>query len=166
MLAKAMGCDKTIGCDVNEERMQLAKDLGLADYVFNSADPEACEKAIMDVTNGYGCERAVDCSANNSARAMAIRCTREWGKMVMVGEGGDVTFNPSPDIMHGQKTIYGSWVTSLWRMEELVEHLVRWGVHPDRLITHRFALKDVDKAYALMASGKCGKVAIVYPENE
>ena len=113
---------------------------------------------------GYGCERTIDCSANNSARAMAIRCTREWGKMAMVGEGNDVTFNPSPDIMHGQKTIYGSWVTSLWRMEELVEHLVRWGIHPDKLITHRFELKDVDKAYALMASGKCGKVAVIYPD--
>lgn len=164
MLAKAMGCDKTIGCDVNEERMRLAKDLGLADYVFNSADAAACEKQIMDVTGGFGCERAVDCSANNSARAMAIRCTREWGKMAMVGEGSDVTFRPSEDVMHGQKTIYGSWVTSLWRMEELVEHLVRWGVHPDRLITHRFELKDVDKAYALMASGHCGKVAVVYPD--
>ena len=147
MLAKAMGCDMTIGTDVNEERMQLARDLGLADYVFNSADPEACQAKIMEVTQGYGCERAIDCSANNSARAMAIRCTREWGKMAMVGEGNDVTFNPSPDIMHGQKSIYGSWVTSLWRMEELVEHLVRWGIHPDKLITHRFELKDVAEAY-------------------
>ncbi len=86
--------------------------------------------------------------------------------MVMVGEGNDVTFNPSPDIMHGQKTIYGSRVTSLWRMEELVEHLVRWGIHPDRLITHRFTLDEVDKAYALMASGKCGKVAVVFPDGE
>lgn len=25
------------------------------------------------------------------------------------------------DLMHDQKTIYGSWVTSTWRMEELVE---------------------------------------------
>ena len=48
--------------------------------------------------------------------------------MAMVGEGNDVTFNPSPDIIHGQKSIYGSWVTSLWRMEELVEHLVRWDI--------------------------------------
>ena len=95
---------------------------------------------------------------------MAIRMTREWGKMAMVGEGNDVTFNPSPDIMHGQKSIYGSWVTSLWRMEELVEHLVRWGIHPDKLITHRFELKDVEEAYALMASGRYGKVAIVYPD--
>ena len=76
MLAKAMGCDTTIGCDVNEDRMKLAKDLGLADYVFNSANVEECEKKIMEVTQGYGCERAIDCSANNSARAMAIRCTR------------------------------------------------------------------------------------------
>ena len=49
-------------------------------------------------------------------------------------------------------------------MEELVEHLVRWGIHPDKLITHRFALKDVDKAYALMASGNCGKVCITYDD--
>ena len=164
MLAKAMGCDTTIGCDVNEERMALAKELGLADHVFNSMDPEACQKQIMAVTGGYGCERAIDCSANNAARAMAIRCTREWGKMVMVGEGNDVTFNPSPDIMHGQKTIYGSWVTSLWRMEELVEHLVRWGIHPDKLITHRFPLEKAAEAYALMASGRCGKVAITYDD--
>ena len=166
MLARAMGCDTTIGCDVSEDRMKLAKELGLADYVFNSADPEECQRKIMEVTGGYGCERAVDCSANNSARAMAIRCTREWGRMVMVGEGNDVTFNPSPDMMHGQKTIYGSWVTSLWRMEELVEHLVRWGIHPDRLITHRFPLEKAGEAYALMASGRCGKVAVTYDDDE
>ena len=51
-------------------------------------------------------------------------------------------------------------------MEELVERLVRWNIHPDTLITHRFELKDVDKAYSLMASGRCGKVAIVYPDDE
>lgn len=165
MLAKAMGCDMTIGCDVNEDRMQLAKDLGLADYVFNSMDPESCEAKIREVTGGYGCERTIDCSANSQARALAIRCTREWGKNAMVGEGNDVTFSPSPDLMHGQKCICGSWVTSLWRMEDLVEHLVRWGIHPDKLITHRFELKDVAKAYELMASGQCGKVAVVFPED-
>ena len=47
-------------------------------------------------------------------------------------------FNPSPDIIHDQKTIYGSWVTSTWLMEELVERLVRWNLHPADLMTHRF----------------------------
>lgn len=78
----------------------------------------------------------------------------------MVGEGGTVSFNPSPDIIHDQKTIYGSWVTSTWLMEELVERLVRWRLHPEQIITHRFKLEDAGEAYALMASGHCGKVAV------
>jgi threonine dehydrogenase-like Zn-dependent dehydrogenase len=84
-------------------------------------------------------ERAVDCSApTTQARATAIRATRKWGKIVFLGEGGTVEFNPSPDIIHDQKTIYGSWVTSTWLMEELVERLVRWNLHPADIITHRF----------------------------
>jgi threonine dehydrogenase-like Zn-dependent dehydrogenase len=85
--------------------------------------------------------------------------------MVMVGEGGAVTFNPSPDIIHEQKTIYGSWVTSTWLMEELVERLVRWNLHPADIITHRFSLKRAGEAYALMASGRCGKVAVCADEE-
>lgn len=161
MLSKAMGANLLVGVEMNDYRISLAKELGLVDHVFK---PDEAYDQVMALTGGKGVERAIDASANDSARRLAIRCTREWGKMAMVGEGSDVTFRPSEDIMHGQKTIYGSWVTSLWRMEELVEHLVRWGVHPDRLITHRFELKDVDKAYALMASGHCGKVAVVYPD--
>jgi threonine dehydrogenase-like Zn-dependent dehydrogenase len=68
-------------------------------------------------------------------------------------------------MIHDQKTLYGSWVTSTWRMQELVERLVRWKLHPSELITHRFALDKVDEAYALMASGKCGKVAICFDEE-
>ncbi|MFR8034335.1 MAG: hypothetical protein ACLU6W_10025 [Lachnospiraceae bacterium] len=40
-----------------------------------------------------------------------------------------------------RRIIYGSWVTSLWRMEELVERLVRWNIHPEDLITHEFPIE-------------------------
>ena len=83
----------------------------------------------------------------------------------MLGEGGTCAFEPSPDIIHDQKTIYGSWVTNIWRMEELVERILRWGIRPDTLITHRFGLEDVSEAYALMATGKCGKVAVAFDEE-
>jgi threonine dehydrogenase-like Zn-dependent dehydrogenase len=83
----------------------------------------------------------------------------------MVGEGGTVEFNPSPDIIHDQVTIYGSWVTSIWLMEELVERIARWGIHPEELVTHRFTLDKAPEAYELMAGGKCGKVAIVFDEE-
>lgn len=161
MLAKAMGANMLIGVETNDYRIQLAKKLGLADYVFR---PDTALEEILKLTGGHGVERAIDASANDSARRLAIQATRDWGKIAFVGEGGTCSFEPSPDIIHGQKTIYGSWVTSLWKMEDLVERLVRWNIHPEDLITHRFPLEQAGEAYALMAGGDCGKVAVVFPD--
>ena len=162
-LCRKLGAEKIIGIDVVPERLELARELGLCDHVLTAGAANVSQ--VRDLTGGYGVERAIDCSANASARAAAIRATRKWGKIVFLGEGGTVEFNPSPDIIHDQKTIYGSWVTSTWLMEELVERLVRWNLHPADLVTHRFPLDRVGDAYALMASGKCGKVAVCFDEE-
>jgi threonine dehydrogenase-like Zn-dependent dehydrogenase len=163
MLARAMGAQKLIGVEVNEERIVLAKKLRLVDAAFVPG-PDTVEK-IKALTGGNGVVKAVDASANDEARALAIRATRQWGKIALVGEGSTVNFNPSPDLIHPQKTIIGSWVTSIWRMEDLVERLVRWNIHPEILVTHRFPLEKAGDAYSLMASGKCGKVAVCFDEE-
>jgi threonine dehydrogenase-like Zn-dependent dehydrogenase len=162
MLSKAMGANRVIGVDVVPDRLQLAKEKGLCDDVL-VAGPDNVQQ-VLALTGGHGVERAVDCSGNHQARRVAIQATRKWGRIVFIGEGGTCDFQPSPDLIHDQKTIYGSWVTNIWRMEELLERLVRWRLHPEDLITHRFALADVDKAYALMAEGRCGKVAVCFDE--
>ena len=164
MLAKAMGAQSVIGAEYSDERIEIAKGLGLFDHVIKS-DDTALEN-VLAVTGGRGVEKAVDCSANDKGRQLEIRATRSYGKIAFVGEGNTCTFDPSPDIIHGQKTIYGRWVTSLWKMEELVEKIVRWGIPPDKLRTHRFPLEKAGEAYALMASGKCGKVAVVFDEKK
>ena len=163
MLCKAMGAEKLIGVEMNDYRIEMAKRMELVDYVFKPSDTTVDE--IMAITGGHGVERAIDCSASDAGRQTAIRATRDWGKVALVGEGNSLTLNPSPDMMHSQKTVYGSWVTSTWKMMDLVEHLVRWGIHPGDLVTHEFPVEKAGEAFALMASGKCGKVAIVYPED-
>ena len=163
MLARAMGAIKVYGVDTVQERIDIAISKGLVDDAFVS-DDKALDK-IKALTRGNGVERAIDCSGNTYGRQLAIRAARKWGKIVFIGEGGTVEFNPSPDIIHEQKTIYGSWVTNIWRMEELVERLVRWNIHPEDLVTHRFTLDSASEAYKLMADGKCGKVAIVFDEE-
>ena len=162
-LCRKLGAARIIGIDVIGERMRLARDLGLCDEVLAAGADNVAD--VKRLTGGHGVERAVDCSANDAARTTAIRATRKWGRVVFLGEGGRVEFNPSPDIIHDQKTVFGSWVTSTWLMEELVERLVRWNLHPADLVTHRFALEQVGDAYALMASGKCGKVAVCFDEE-
>jgi threonine dehydrogenase-like Zn-dependent dehydrogenase len=136
-LCRKLGAHTVIGIDVIPERLQLAKDLGLCDEVLMS-----------------GAERAMDCPDNDIARAAAIRATRQWGRMVMPGEGGRVEFCPAPDVIHDRKPISGSWVTSAWLMEEQAG-----------LGTHRLAPDNVGQACSLMASGKCGEVAVCLDEE-
>ena len=162
-LCRKLGAQKIIGIDIVDTRLQLTLDLGVCGEVLRSGPENVAE--VRRLTGGQGVERAVDCSANDAACATAIRATRKWGSIVMLGEGGRVEFNPSPDIIHDQKTIYGSWVTSTWLMEEVVERLVRWNLHPEALVTHRFALDRVADAYKLMAIGECGKVAVCFDEE-
>jgi threonine dehydrogenase-like Zn-dependent dehydrogenase len=163
MLAKALGAQMIIGTDIVPERLELARELKLCDEVLVSGPDNVAQ--VRALTDGNGVEKAIDCSANDKARLTCIQATRKWGKICFLGEGGTVSFQPSPDIIHDQKTIYGSWVTNIWRMEELVERIVRWNIHPEILITHRFTLDKAAEAYSLMASGKCGKVAIVFDEE-
>lgn len=163
MLCRALGARKIMGTEMLDERIAIARDMGLFDEVMK-AGPDNVEQ-IRTLTSGMGVERAVDCSANSHARLACIQATRKWGRIVLLGEGGTCEFQPSPDIIHDQKTIYGSWVTNIWRMEELVERLVRWQIHPEDLITHRFSLDQTSEAYTLMASGKCGKVAVCFDEE-
>ena len=160
MIAKAMGAEKLYGMDISVYRRNLAMEMKLCDKVFGPDDDVLAE--IHKLTGGRGVERAIDCSGHTDGRQLAIRAAAKWGKIVFIGEGGTVEFNPSPDIIHDQKSIYGSWVTSIWRMEELVEKLVRWNIHPEDLVTHRFSLDKADEAYRVMAGGQCGKVVVVF----
>lgn len=159
-LAKAMGANKLIGAEIVPERRELAKKLGLADVILDSNDDTL--SAIMELTGGHGVEKAIDVTGHDGGRQLAIRATRDWGLSAFIGEGGTVNFQPSADLLHPQKAIHGSWVSSIWKMEELVERLSRWDVHPEKIVTHRFPFAQVGEGFALMADGKCGKVAIEF----
>ena len=69
-LARAMGADKLIGVEYDAERLKIAQDLHLADYVFQSNE-ETLGK-ILSVTGGKGAEKAVDCSANDQGRQLSL----------------------------------------------------------------------------------------------
>jgi threonine dehydrogenase-like Zn-dependent dehydrogenase len=47
-------------------------------------------------------------------------------------------------------------------MAELLEHLVRWDLHPEAVVTHRFPLERADEAYRVADGGGAGKVCIVF----
>jgi threonine dehydrogenase-like Zn-dependent dehydrogenase len=160
LVAKAMGVPKVIGVDISASRLELAKRMGAIDYSLLAGD-EALRK-VKDLTDGLGCEVSIDCSGSPAGRLLALQGTRRWGRCAMVGEGNNVDFDVSQTIIHPQITIYGSWVTSLGHMEDLVERLVEWDLKPETIVTHRFSLEDAVEAYRVADGGQSGKVCIVF----
>jgi threonine dehydrogenase-like Zn-dependent dehydrogenase len=154
-----MGAARVIGVDVVGSRLELAARLGCIDDAL-PADDDAVA-AVRELTAGRGCEVAVDCSGSTSARTLAVQGTARWGRCVLVGEGNRLELDASADLIHHQLTVAGSWVTSVGRMEDLVGHLVRWELHPERIVTDRFPLAGAADAYALADGGEAGKVALV-----
>ena len=159
MLGRALGATQIIGVDVSRSRLDLARELGLVDEAFAS-NADALDK-IKAATNGKGCEASIDCSGAGAARKLALQGTRQWGRCVFVGEGSDISFDVSPLLIHPQITLFGSWVTSVPHMEELLERLSRWNLHPERTVTHRFSLTQAAEAYDVADQGRSGKVVIV-----
>jgi threonine dehydrogenase-like Zn-dependent dehydrogenase len=47
-------------------------------------------------------------------------------------------------------------------MAELVEHLVRWNLHPEAVVTDRLPLEQAERAYQLADAGASGKVCLVF----
>jgi threonine dehydrogenase-like Zn-dependent dehydrogenase len=153
LLAERLGAE-VVGVEAIPERRELATSLGI-----RAVAPD--DEALRDASGGHGFEVALECSGAAEARALALRHARPWGRVAFVGEGGEVTFAVSPLVIHQQLTIVGSWVCSIGQMEELVELLVRWELHPEVMVTDRFDLADAAAAYRLADGGRAGKVAIV-----
>jgi len=105
------------------------------------------------------------CSSGSGAasgRQLALAATREWGRCAFVGEGGKVELEVSPLLIHRQVALFGSWVTSLVHMEELLARVVRWDLHPEVVVTGRFTLDRAEEAYRYADAGTGGKACIVF----
>ena len=159
LVGKAMGASKVIGVDMAASRLEFAQDAGAIDHAI-LADDAALQK-IRDLTRGLGCEASIDCSGSPAGRLLALQGTGRWGRCAMVGEGNIVSFDVSQTIIHNQITVYGSWVTSLGHMEDLVEKLVEWKLRPEVTVTHRFPLEEAAEAYRIADEGQSGKACIV-----
>ena len=156
MLAASSGAE-VIGVDLVPERLGLGKEMGAAHVLMGGGGALG---EILELTGGRGAEVAMDCSGSGAGRRLCLEAAREWGRVVFLGEGGTVEFEPSPLLLHKQLTLHGSWVCGMFEMGQLLEQLARKGLHPEATVTHTFPLSETKQAYDAFDAGRTGKVVI------
>jgi threonine dehydrogenase-like Zn-dependent dehydrogenase len=149
-----------IAIDPVPERLELAKKLGAWKTVDPSKqDPVA---AVRELTHGEGADATVDCTGINKVRWQTVDSAKVFGRACFVGEGGDVTLQPSPQIIHKHLTLYGSWTFSTVLLSECCQYVVDRKIPLKQLITHTFPLSQAAEAYKLFDTNKTGKVVLVW----
>lgn len=133
LVAQKMGA-KVLGIEFDADRAAFARTLGIESLECvksEDANDNGDLKAAVAWSNGEGIDVAIDCSGSASARLTCLRSVRPRGRVVFVGEGGRIDLDVSELIIHKDLAIYGSWVCTIGQMEELVNLLVLWNLHPE-----------------------------------
>lgn len=150
---------RVIGVDSNPWRAERAMALG-AEVVLDPGDTDAVHK-ILEMTGGKGVDKAVDCSGVVAAHRLCIDSTRRRGAVAFVGESGaDTPVRISPDMIRKGLTLVGSWHYNLKDTLKIMNIIANSQPSLDLLISHHFALSDVQQAWELQRSGKCAKVLL------
>ena len=158
IISKARGA-KVIGVDISPERVSAAKELGCDLGLV--ADGDELD-TIREYTDGHGVEVSLECSASQPGRMLSLEAARLWGRVVFLGEHGNLSLNPSFTVIQKQLTVHGSWMSGIAEMEDTIEHIVRWKIRPERIVTHTFPITEVKEAFELSDAGKAGKVVFVW----
>ena len=106
---------KTINIVRKKQQAEILRNDG-ADAVI-SLDQENIQESVMKITNGKGVSYAVDAVGGEVGSQMILSLARN-GKMLVYGRmsGEPLKFEPG-DIMKGQKTIQGFWLSE-WAKDQ------------------------------------------------
>ncbi len=158
-LAKAMGA-RVISLDISEERLKLAKEMG-ADVTINTKKDDPVQ-TIKGLTHGEGAELTMDCSGNPDARLAAVRSTRAWGTVGLVGEGDKLTVDVSTDLLRRQLTLLASWTFSTVGQAECARFILDRHIPIEKVFTQRYQLEQAEEAYRLFDTQSTGKGVFLF----
>ena len=161
--ARLMGATTIIAVDSVPARMEMARRMG-ADHVvdFSQGDPVA---EIMRLTKGRGVDVAIEALGRQATFEGAMRVLRPGGTLSSLGVySGDLTIPLDAFLAGlGDHTIRTTLCPGgKERMRRLMDVIASGRIDTRPLVTHRFALDDIEAAYDLFANQRDGvlKVAI------
>jgi threonine 3-dehydrogenase len=158
MVAKLSGAEYVIGVDVTTERLDLARRMG-TDIVLNSKKVDVVEE-VNKITKGFGTDIVVELTGNKAVLNDATKTLRRGGDIVLVGlYSGLVEWDLVNNVIYKEANVYGITGRIMWDTWWTAQSMLLSGkMDVSPVITHRFDLKDYDRAFQLAESASTGKI--------
>ncbi|HEY4657592.1 MAG TPA: L-threonine 3-dehydrogenase [Candidatus Bathyarchaeia archaeon] len=163
-LCKSYGATRIFAVDIVDYRLKLAKDMG-ADTIIDGKSNHV-EDEILKATDGRGVDVFFEMSGAPPSFGQGFKTLKSGGTAVFFGlPSKPIEVDVAKWIVFKDarvRGVFGRRLFSTWY--QTAEVLKARMVDLSKVITHRFELEEFTKAFALMKSGRCGKI-IMYPGN-
>jgi len=165
---RTMGIENILAVDGDNQRLKMAQRLG-AKYTFNFKDFGKFDDMLAGIhkISGGGVDFAFQCTGVPSAASSIYKMIRRGGGLCEVGffvDNGDATINPHFDLCQKEITLVGSWVYTFTDYATTLDFIRRAkgiGLPIEELVTHDFALEDLNEAMHVNMRLEGIKVAFV-----
>ncbi len=157
-IAKHVGARNVVITDINDYRLSLAKKIGATRAInVNNTDINAVMKELK-IKEGF--DVGLEMSGSSNAINTMIETMIHGGHIALLGFlPAETTIDWNQVIMKGLfiKGIYGREMYETWyKMASMIQS----GLDISPVITHTFPIDDYKQAFAIMRSGKSGKVIL------
>lgn len=157
-IARHVGARNVVITDLNEYRLNLAAKMGATRTV------DAAKENLRDVMRELGMKEGFDVGLEMSGSPQAfssmVDCMVNGGKIALLGIlKQDTAIDWDKVIFHclNIRGVYGREMFETWyKMTTMLQS----GLDISKVITHRFDVRDFEKGFAAMNSGKSGKVVL------
>lgn len=151
--AWAMGAKEVVGINDEKYRRDLADKTGWFDRTLEALDPS--EYHTFDAV--------LEMSGNKLGIEISFEAVRIAGKIIAFGiPKENISVDWGKHMINKELTIESVFGRQIWDTWEKTNELLKSGkIDLEKIITHRFPLKDFEEAMAVMKSRQCGKVIII-----
>lgn len=162
--AKLAGATTIVAVDVKDSALEFAKKFG-ATHTVNALDEGAVNK-VREITNG-GADFALEAFGSAITTEMIFEMTRKNGTAVIVGIApiGEKAQLEPMNFVRMEKTLKGCYYGSSrprQDMPRIYDWYKRGLIDIDTLVTRRYELDDINRAYQELESDRVGRGVIVF----
>ncbi|WP_288693657.1 alcohol dehydrogenase [uncultured Brachyspira sp.] len=161
MSARAFGAKKIIAIDINEDRLNIAKENKLADFFINPNKVSNIEEYIKDINKGRLSDGTIEAAGGENTFDLAWKIARPNSVVALVAMYEKPQILPL-NIMYGKNLIFKTGGVDAIHSDEILQLISQGKLNTDFLITHTIKLDNILRGYEIFdkKEDNCIKIAV------
>ena len=161
-ICRHVGARNVVVTDMNDYRLNLAKELGATRTV--NVMKEKLEDVMKELDMREGFDVGLEMSGAQSGFQNMVDTMKNGGKIALLGLQRKDAQIDWEKVIFNQLTVKGIYGRQMWETWYKMDMMLQSGLNIDKIITHRFKAHEYEEGFAAMNSGASGKIVLDWSE--